>query len=59
MAFSVKISNGKQDFEDAAFIRTEVFIKEQGFEIEFDDIDEKAVHFVLDDYGIIAVIKKL
>lgn len=28
-------------------IRTKVFINEQGFSREFDDIDETAVHFVI------------
>ncbi len=34
---------------EAAFIRTEVFMKEQGFENEFDDIDPIATHLVLFD----------
>lgn len=33
--------------KDAADIRREVFMEEQGFISEFDDIDEKAVHIVL------------
>lgn len=33
--------------EEAAFIRTEVFMKEQGFKDEFDDIDEISTHLVL------------
>ncbi|MCI5752659.1 MAG: GNAT family N-acetyltransferase [Oscillospiraceae bacterium] len=35
--------------EDAALIRREVFIEEQGFINEFDDIDEKAVHILMYD----------
>ncbi|MGN0697091.1 MAG: GNAT family N-acetyltransferase [Oscillospiraceae bacterium] len=35
--------------EDGADIRREVFIEEQGFVGEFDDIDEKALHIVLYD----------
>ena len=35
--------------EDAALIRREVFIEEQGFINEFDEIDEKAVHILLYD----------
>lgn len=33
--------------EDARVIREEVFVREQGFVNEFDDIDGNAVHFVL------------
>ncbi|MGN1420396.1 MAG: GNAT family N-acetyltransferase [Eubacterium sp.] len=34
---------------DARKIREEVFIKEQGFKAEFDEIDDIAVHFVMFD----------
>ena len=37
----------QQDFEDAALIRDEVFVKEQGFENELDDIDQIACHVIL------------
>lgn len=33
--------------QEAIDIRTEVFINEQGFHDEFDDIDEKAIHIIL------------
>jgi predicted GNAT family N-acyltransferase len=33
--------------EEARYIRTEVFIKEQGFEYEFDEWDDKVSHVVL------------
>lgn len=33
--------------EDEKNIRTEVFIKEQGFVNEFDDIDDRAIHCVI------------
>ncbi len=33
--------------KDAAFIREEVFVKEQGFCNEFDDIDKRAIHLVI------------
>lgn len=32
--------------EDALFIRTEVFVKEQGFVDEFDDIDARCMHIL-------------
>ena len=35
--------------EDAKQIREEVFVKEQGFRNEFDDIDARAMHLVLYD----------
>ena len=33
--------------DDERMIRTKVFIEEQGFKLEFDEIDSKAVHLVL------------
>ncbi len=38
--------------DDAKKIREEVFVKEQGFQNEFDEVDEKAVHIVLYDENI-------
>ena len=35
--------------DEAKELRLEVFVKEQGFEEEFDDIDETAAHIVLFD----------
>ena len=35
--------------DDAKKIREEVFVKEQGFQNEFDEIDKKSVHIVLYD----------
>lgn len=43
----IKIYNQLPD--EAKDIRLEVFVKEQGFEEEFDDIDETAAHIVLFD----------
>lgn len=37
--------------EEARYIREDVFIKEQGFVDEFDDIDAEAVHLVLFEKG--------
>lgn len=34
---------------DAVKIRTEVFVTEQGFKVEFDEIDKKAKHIVMYD----------
>lgn len=44
-----KIYNALPD--EAKEIRLEVFVKEQGFEEEFDDIDKTAAHIVLFDGG--------
>lgn len=40
--------------QDAIFIREEVFVKEQGFQNEFDDIDHHCLHLVVykDDKAI-------
>lgn len=37
--------------DDARAIRQSVFVDEQGFEVEFDDTDDKAVHLVGYDKG--------
>lgn len=42
-----RFSKGKEDFNDAKSIRQLVFVEEQGFENEFDDIDETAYHLVI------------
>ncbi len=49
MSLKTVVSYGKENFEDASRLRIQVFIEEQGFSVEFDDIDENAVHFVLYD----------
>ena len=38
--------------EKAKQIREDVFIKEQGFAVEFDFLDEKCTHFILYENGI-------
>ena len=42
--------------DDAKKIRTEVFVNEQGFSVEFDDIDDIAVHVVGYDEGVPAAV---
>lgn len=42
--------------EDAAKIRTEVFVEEQGFSNEFDDTDHIAEHIVFYEDGIPAAV---
>ncbi len=47
--YQVKITRGLSENPDAVCIRTEVFVNEQHFVNEFDEIDEQALHFVLYD----------
>ena len=42
-----RISYGKADFSDAKIVRQRVFVEEQGFENEFDEIDDFAYHLVV------------
>lgn len=51
-AFSVKICRGLENVPEAAEIRKAVFIEEQGFENEFDEIDSYAYHCVLFIYNM-------
>ena len=37
----------KELIEDAKMIRQKVFVEEQGFENEFDDIDQRSLHLVV------------
>lgn len=47
--FVAKIYKGKENFDDAFYIRKTVFMDEQGFFDEFDDIDSVALHAVIYD----------
>lgn len=49
------LSKGLNNSPDARAIRQSVFVEEQGFEYEFDDIDEIALHLVLYDENEILV----
>ncbi len=42
-----KFSVGKEDFADAAALRERIFVEEQGFSNEFDEIDQRAIHLVI------------
>ena len=42
--------------DDAKKIRTEVFVNEQGFSVEFDNIDDIAFHLVGYDEGVPAAV---
>lgn len=39
--------------KDALLLREEVFLKEQGFEVERDEIDDKAYHIVFEVGGVV------
>lgn len=54
---NIIITKGLQ--KDAAYIREEVFMKGQGFENEFDDIDARAYHAVLYVDGVPAANGRL
>jgi len=45
--FIVKFHNGKSNFEDAYSVREAVFIYEQGFQNEVDEIDNICTHCVI------------
>ena len=47
------LSKGLNNSPDARAIRQSVFVEEQGFEYEFDDIDEIALHLVLYDENLV------
>ena len=49
MNIRVKISKGLKDVPEAMYIRQTVFVDEQGFIDEFDDIDEIAFHVLIFD----------
>lgn len=42
-----RFSTGKEAFDDAKMIRQAVFVEEQGFKQEFDEIDDQAIHLVI------------
>ena len=44
-------------FHDAIQIRNEVFVHEQGFQNEFDEIDDISLHFVLYDEKAVGVCR--
>ncbi len=43
----IVINKGRESFDDAAHLRQEVFVLEQGFVDEFDDIDDIAWHVTM------------
>ncbi|WP_373898066.1 GNAT family N-acetyltransferase [Haloimpatiens sp. FM7315] len=51
MIFKNKWSQGMDDFKDALFVRTEVFVKEQNvpLDMELDEYDNLAYHLVIYD----------
>lgn len=49
MNFDVKIAKGLENLPKASDVRRKVFIEEQGFVNEFDDIDARAIHVLISD----------
>lgn len=47
MEYKLVVREGKENFDDSYFIRNEVFVKEQGFSNEFDEKDNKSLHFLI------------
>lgn len=47
--YRTMLTRGKEHFDDAIAVRTDVFVTEQGFHDEFDEIDAYAYHAVLYD----------
>lgn len=45
--YTIKIAKGLANNADARLIRQQVFVEEQGFVNEFDDIDHEAYHAVI------------
>ena len=45
--YTIKIAKGLANNADASLIRQQVFVEEQGFVNEFDDIDHEAYHAVI------------
>ena len=50
--YHVKLAQGLQNLPEARTIRTTVFVQEQGFQNEFDEIDSSAYVVVVYDKGI-------
>ena len=44
-------TKGKKGSDDAFFVRAEVFVVEQGFKVEFDDLDAVCWHLTVYDGG--------
>ena len=47
--WTIQWSKGKENTTDAFFIRAMVFMVEQGFKNEFDDLDDKSWHVIVYD----------
>lgn len=59
MSYTVKMTRCLDELPEARSIRTRVFIEEQGFVNEFDDIDQNALHLVLFEHGTAAATGRL
>lgn len=57
--YTTKQFYGTEQFADCCAIRTEVFVNEQGFEMEFDDTDRTAYHLIIYTDGIPAATGRI
>ena len=57
--YTIKIAKGLANNADARLIRQQVFVEEQGFVNEFDDIDHEAYHELFDRKKIQKNTRKL
>ena len=48
---TVEWSKGKANTTDAFYVRAMVFMIEQGFKNEYDDLDAKSWHVIIYDHG--------
>ena len=47
--YELNWTQGKKGSEDAFFVRATVFVVEQGFQVEFDDLDKVSWHLTVYD----------
>ena len=49
MQYQTVWTQGKKGSDDAFFVRANVFVVEQGFKVEFDDLDKVCWHLTVYD----------
>lgn len=59
LKYTIRCAEGLENNPEAAQIRRKVFIEEQGFENEFDDVDKNAVHAIIFDGEVPAATGRL
>ena len=51
MQYQTVWTQGKKGSDDAFFVRANVFVVEQGFKVEFDDLDKVCWHLTVYDHN--------